>query len=70
MREVPTTELAKKAELVADGDGDEVTLIEQHQRWSNSQYWKFLQIFGDDKERKAGFRNPTLALKAVIDFCR
>ena len=55
---------------MADGDDTEVTFMEQHQCWSNSQYAKFLEIFGDEKERKMGFKNPTLALKVVIDFCR
>ena len=29
-----------------------------------------MEIFGNERERKNGFKNPTLALKVVIDFVR
>ena len=34
-----------------------------------SEYHAFIIVFGDDKERRAGFRQPTLAIKCVVTFC-
>ena len=34
-----------------------------------SEYHAFIMICWDDKERRAGFRQPTLAIKCVVTFC-
>jgi hypothetical protein len=34
-----------------------------------SEYHAFIIIFGDEKERRNGFRQPVLAIKCVITFC-
>lgn len=37
--------------------------------WSGSGRWFFLKIFGTDKERRAGFRDPAAAQQCILDFC-
>ena len=36
---------------------------------TGSESWAFVIIFGDDKERRAGFRHPCKAIQTVVNFC-
>ena len=38
--------------------------------YPKTSYWNFVHIFGSDSERRKGFRQPILAIKAVSDFAR
>ena len=34
-----------------------------------SESWAFVTVFGDEKERRCGFRNATKSIQTVINFC-